>query len=101
MATSLTDRQIADFRERGFLAPVRALSEAEAAAYRDRYDGFCARWPDHATKIKAKAHILCPWVAEIARHPGVLDAFEGLLGADIQCFNTGFRVKRPERPTHA
>lgn len=101
MATSLSSRQIAGFEAGGYLAPIRALGEDEAAGYAARYDAFCARWPDHAAKIKTKAHILCPWIKGIARHPGVLDAFEGLLGPDIQCFNTGFRVKRPERPTHA
>lgn len=101
MARSLTDEQAAHFAEHGYLAPVRVMEEGEATAFGRRYDAFCDRWPGHAAKIKTKAYILCPWVAEIARHPGVLDAFEGLLGPDLLCFNTGFRVKRPERPSHA
>ncbi|MDA0704123.1 MAG: hypothetical protein O3A96_12965, partial [Proteobacteria bacterium] len=75
MATSLSSRQISDFREGGYLAPIRALDEDEAAGYAARYETFCARWPDHTAKIKTKAHILCPWIEEIARHPGMLEHF--------------------------
>ncbi|MDA0703628.1 MAG: phytanoyl-CoA dioxygenase family protein [Proteobacteria bacterium] len=42
-----------------------------------------------------------PWVEDIARHKGALDAFEGLIGPDILCYSMAFRAKGPDRATHA
>ena len=101
MATTLTPEQIERFRAEGYLSPVRVMSEAEAQAYRGRYEAFRDRWPEHEKKLKSKAQVLCPWVEEIARHRGVLDAFEGLIGPDILCYSMAFRAKGPDRATHA
>lgn len=101
MATNLTQEQIERFRAEGYLSPVRVMREAEAEGYRRHYEAFRARWPEHEKKLKTKAHVLCPWVEDIARHQGVLDAFEGLIGPDILCYSMAFRAKGPDRATHA
>ncbi|MBT5413410.1 MAG: phytanoyl-CoA dioxygenase family protein [Rhodospirillaceae bacterium] len=101
MATTLTPEQIEGFRTEGYLSPVRVMGETEAEGYRARYETFRERWPEHVKKLKTKAHVLCPWVDEIARHEGVLDAFEGLIGPDILCYSMAFRPKGPDRATHA
>jgi len=36
-------------------------------------------------KLKTKSHILFPWVQDMARHEGLLDVYEDLIGPDILC----------------
>ena len=37
--------------------------------------------------------LLCPWVEEIARHDGILDVYEDLIGPNILCYSMAFRIK--------
>jgi ectoine hydroxylase-related dioxygenase (phytanoyl-CoA dioxygenase family) len=101
MPKLLPPREIARFETDGYTGPVRVLDEAEAARHRAAYESVERRYPGDLKKMKTKAHLLCPWVDEIARHPRVLDAFEDLIGPDILCYSMAFRVKANDGRTHA
>ena len=101
MPKLLTEDQIERFREDGFLCPVPVLTPEEAAAARARLESVEARHPGDVKKLKSKAHVLCPWVGDIARHPRILDAFEDLIGADILCYSMAFRAKEADGATFA
>ena len=101
MPKLLTEDQIERFGEDGFLCPVPVLSPEEAAAARARLESVESRYPDDVKKLKTKAHILCPWVGDIARHPRILDAFEDLIGPDILCYSMAFRAKAADGATFA
>ena len=89
------------FERDGHYGPVPVLSAREVEYYRGRLEDFERRYPDDRRKIKTKAHMLCPWVDAIARHPRILDAFEEIIGPDILCYSMAFRVKEPDRRTFA
>jgi hypothetical protein len=97
----LTAEQVRRFHEDGFLPPVSVLSPGEVAQYRGRLEAFEAKHPNDVKKLKTKAHLLCPWVDEIARHPRILDVYEDLIGPDILCYSMAFRVKNPDGRTFA
>src|SRR5579883_2056666 len=101
MPKALSEAQIAHFHREGFLPAVPVLSAEEVARYRKRLEHFEATWPEHRIKLKSKSHLLCPWVDEIAHHPGILDVFEDLLGPDLLCWTMAFRIKNPDRKTFA
>jgi hypothetical protein len=101
MPKILSAEAVERFHERGFLSPVQALSPAEVAHYRERLERFEAAHPGDVKKLKTKAHLLCPWVDEIARHPRILDIYEDLIGSDILCYSMAFRVKNPDGRTVA
>ncbi|MBM3542147.1 MAG: phytanoyl-CoA dioxygenase family protein [Alphaproteobacteria bacterium] len=101
MPKLLPPGEIARFEIDGHTGPVRVLDETEVARYRAAYEGVERRHPDDLRKMKTKAHLLCPWVDEIARHPRVLDAFEDLIGPDLLCYSMAFRVKANDGRTHA
>lgn len=90
-----------DFERDGHVGPVQVLDAREVEYYRGRLEDFERRFPDERRKIKTKAHMLCPWVDALARHPRILDAFEALIGPDILCYSMAFRVKEPDRQTFA
>jgi ectoine hydroxylase-related dioxygenase (phytanoyl-CoA dioxygenase family) len=101
MPKILSEADVRFFDEHGYLAPRRVLSEVEVAKYRSRLESFESRYPADTRKLKTKAHLLCPWVDEIARHPRILDVYQDLIGEDILCYSMAFRVKKPDGKTFA
>lgn len=101
MPKILSQAQIEAFDRDGFVPPVPGISEQRAAYYRQRLEAFEARYPDQRIKLDQKAHMICPWVDEMIREPGILDATEDLIGPNILCWGTSLRAKRPDGKTFA
>ena len=101
MPKTLSPAQIEAFDRDGFVTPVRGISEQRAHYYRQRLEAFEARYPDQRIKLDQKAHMICPWVDEMIREPGILDAAEDLIGSDILCWGTSLRAKRQDGRTFA
>ncbi|MCC7049176.1 MAG: phytanoyl-CoA dioxygenase family protein [Alphaproteobacteria bacterium] len=93
--------QVDAFARDGFVSPVRVMTAERARYYRDRLETFEASYPEHRIKLDQKAHLICPWVDEMIREPGVLDATQDLLGPDLLCWGTSLRAKRPDGKTFA
>ena len=101
MSRMLSQAQIESFVRDGFVAPVRAISAERAHYYRSRLEAFEAAYPEHRLKLDQKAHLICPWVDEMIREPGILDATEDLIGPNILCWGTSLRAKAPDGKTFA
>ena len=100
MPKALTEDQIAAYHRDGYLAPVPAMSEAEARAVRAKLETIEARTGGPLRgDIRHKAHLLFPFLADLIRHPAILDAIEDVLGPDILCWNTNFFIKEAETPS--
>ena len=101
MPKALTDAQIAQYRDEGYVFPVPALSPDEAAAAR-------ALLEEHEAELgmpigpleRSKAHLLFTWVDDIMRNERLLDAVEDLIGPDILCWNTIFWIKEAHSPSY-
>lgn len=101
MPKILSADAVRQFEEQGYYAPVPALTAEEVAYFRGRLEAFESKYPRDVTKLKTKAHLLCPWVDEIARHPRILDIYEDLIGPDILCYSMAFRIKNSDGKTFA
>lgn len=101
MTKVLASEQVAAFERDGFVAPVPALSAERAAHYRRALESFEARFPADRIKLDQKGHMICPWVDEMIREPGILDATEDLIGPDILCWGTSLRAKAADGKTFA
>ncbi len=101
MPKALTEEAISRFHKDGYLPAIPVLTVDEVARFRECLDHFEKTWPEHTIKLKSKAHLFCPWVDEIAHHPGILDVFEDILGPDLLCWTMAFRIKKPDRRTYA
>jgi phytanoyl-CoA dioxygenase PhyH len=100
MPKSLTETQIAAYVRDGYLAPVAALSEAEARALRVKLEAIEGGMGGPLRgDLRHKAHLLFPFLADLIRHPAILDVVEDLLGPDILCWNTNFFIKEAETPS--
>lgn len=99
----LNPEQKAAYLRDGFLAPLEALGEDEVRHYRQCLDAFEEDRGGPLTgndpALRYKTHVLLPWVAELVRHPRILDAVEALVGPDILCWTCTWFIKEPGSPS--
>src|SRR5277367_6765523 len=94
MAKTLTDAQVTQFREQGWLAPIRAMDATQAADCAARIATYEARVGESANRtLKIKGHLAMPWVVELGRSPAILDTIEDLMGPDIMLFGASIFAK--------
>ena len=99
MARMLTEAQVAQYRDDGYVSPVRIMSEEAAGAFRERLEAY-----ERATggplrgNLRHKSHLLFTFVSELVHHPAVLDAVEDLYGPDLLCWTTNFFIKEAANP---
>ena len=99
MATSLTEDEIAQYREQGYLAPLPVMSEDEALALRAKLETVEAGMGGPLRgDLRHKTHLLFPFLADLVRHPKILDAIEDLLGPDLLCWTSNFFIKEAADP---
>lgn len=94
MAGSLTPEEVAHFNAEGYFLKHRAISVAHATECRARIEAMeRVLGEDCNTRMKIKAHVVAPWMVDLARHPVILDAVESLLGPDIMLFGSSMFAK--------
>jgi len=100
MTKSLTPAQIAQFEAQGYLAPLPVMDAAEAHELRATLEAIEAGMGGPLRgDIRHKAHLLFPFLADLIRHPAILDAIEDLLGPDLLCWNSNFFIKEADTPS--
>lgn len=99
MGNILTDEQIRQYHDQGFVAPVRALDADEAAAYRRRFEAYeQANGGWYEMSKGQKLYLLQTWVAELASHPTIVDAVADVLGPDVFVWGSSLFVKEAGDP---
>jgi non-haem Fe2+, alpha-ketoglutarate-dependent halogenase len=98
MATIPTNA-VRQFNDRGYYAPIPALTEDEAANLRRRLEAFEAANGGLTGSLRNKPHLLFTWLDELVRHPGVLDAVEQVIGPNILVWGSSFFIKEPHNPS--
>jgi non-heme Fe2+,alpha-ketoglutarate-dependent halogenase len=99
MPKLLTDAQVTQFREQGYVSPVRIMSAQAAGAIRERLEAY-----ERSTggplrgNLRHKSHLLFSFVSEIVHDARILDAIEDLYGPDLLCWNTNFFIKEADNP---
>jgi hypothetical protein len=99
MPKMLTPAQIEQYREEGFVSPIRVMSEAAAGEYRRRLEAFeASSGGPLGGDLRHKSHLLFTWLSELVRHDRILDAIEDLYGPDLLCWSTNFFIKEKANP---
>jgi hypothetical protein len=94
----LTEELVQQYRDTGYLSPIRVLTTAEALQTRAKLESFEASAGPLAGKLRQKSHLLFTWLNDLIRHPRILDAVEDIVGPDILCWGTSFFIKEPHNP---
>ena len=85
--------------EDGFLCPVPVFSTEEIAAIRSDFEAVEAKAGRTIGEmpgfVRAKTHLLYPWMDALVRHSRLLDVVEGLVGGNILVYHLTCWVKEP------
>ena len=112
MTRLLDDDAVRAYRESGFYTPPRVFSSGEALQIRRDLEAVEAEHGPVFTENRAhagaafqgsyryKSHLLFKWLADVIRHPMILDAVEDLIGPDILCWTTHWFVKEARSPQY-
>lgn len=99
MPKLLTDAQVTQFREQGYVSPVRIMSSEAADAIREQLEAY-----ERSTggplrgSLRHKSHLLFRFVSDLVHDERVVDAIEDLYGPDLLCWNTNFFIKEAAHP---
>ena len=91
---SLTNDQIRQYEQEGYVFPIDVLTASEVAACRDSLE---AAEVKNGGKLppayRAKSHLLFKWLDDVIRDERVLSPIKQLIGPNILCWNTIFWIK--------
>lgn len=94
MPKILSEDEARQYGRDGYVAPVRVMAEQEAFQYRRKFEAYEQEnggW--YELSKGQKLYLLQTWVADLVRHPKILDAVEDVLGPDIFCWGTSLFIK--------
>ena len=112
MGKLLSAGSVESYRRDGFLPPVRIFAPPEAHKLRDHFEAFEAEhgkvFSENRPTVgmaftgsyRFKSHLLMKWLADVIRHPKILDAVEDLIGPDLLCWTTHWFVKEASSPQY-
>lgn len=103
MTGTLSSADIEGYRCNGFAGAYPALDASEVRHCRARLEGFESRkgapLGQLPGQLRAKTHLLFPWMNTLARNARVLDAVESLIGEDILLYHLTCWLKEPRDGT--
>ena len=96
MTSPLAASALETYAHDGYLAPMRALAPDEISKARVEVERFVdsntgAR--GDASALRTKAHLRCPALLGLVRHPAIVGPVTDLLGPDILCRSSSLFVK--------
>ena len=84
MGNVLTERQIQQYHDQGFIAPIRVMSEDEALKIKERVEEAEKAFPQEFNpENRNNLHLTFIVLDELAHNPIILDAVEDLIGPDF------------------
>ena len=99
MTKVLTPSQVEAYRRDGFVFPLRAYAADDIAVSKSRLDALIqGEGGNLSRRTNQRPHIIFPWLADIVRHPAIVDAVEDIIGPDILVWGSGFFHKPAQDP---
>ena len=84
MPKALTEEQVRNYKDCGFITPVPVYSGEEARAYRAHLENVESNMSEFFQGIgQIKFYLRFSWAYKMATHPTLLDAVEDLIGPNI------------------
>ena len=97
MGKVLSQTEINQYHEDGFVSPIDVMSEDEAASYLQRLEQAEKDYPDQLNATnRNNPHLAFKFLDEIAHHPVMLDAVEDLLGESFSLWGSVLFIKEPQ-----
>lgn len=92
----LTNAQVRDYKQQGFVSPIDVMSETDAMAYKQRLENAERDYPEHINaENRNNAHLVFSFLDELAFNPIILGAVEDIIGPDFSLWGTVLFIKEP------
>lgn len=97
MPKILSQQQIDQYHEQGFISPLDVMSEHEALGYRLKLESVERDYPGEINaENRNNAHLSFAFLDELVHHPIIVDAVEDLIGANISLWGSVLFIKEPQ-----
>ena len=95
--SNLTSDQIKQYQDKGFVAPIEALSQNEANEVRDEIELIEKKWPRELEGLgRNNVHYISPIFDKVVHNSKILDAVEDVIGTNILVGGTTLFIKDPD-----
>jgi len=99
--SKLASAAVEQYRRDGFYFPIRVMSAPEALAARRLLEAVEAEHGGRlGGELRHKPHLLFTWLADLVRHPAILDPVEAVLGPNLLAWSSSFFIKEARDPAY-
>jgi non-haem Fe2+, alpha-ketoglutarate-dependent halogenase len=95
----LTDQQLRDYQDLGFVRSIPILSRDEVCHYRSEVEKTCEAIGGRVTRLDA-LHLFFRWAWDLSTHPRLLGCLEQLIGPNIVLKSTRLFYKYGKSPAY-
>ena len=94
----LTGRQLKDYEDHGFVAPIDVLSLEEVKKIKEEIEYIEKKWPNEIEGLgRNYVHLISPVLDKVSHNSKILDAVESIIGKDILVCGTTLFIKNPDK----
>ena len=95
--TSLTPKQLKDYNDHGYVAPIDILTAGEANEIKEEIEKIEKRWPNELDGLgRNYVHMISPVFDKVCHNSKILDAVESIIGKNILVGGTTLFIKDPD-----
>ena len=95
--SSLTFKQLKDYEDYGFVAPIDVLTSDEANEIKTEIEKIEKKWPNELDGLgRNYVHMISPVFDKVCHNSKILDAVESIIGKDILVGGTTLFIKDPD-----
>ena len=96
--SSLSSSQIKQYQDKGYLAPIEALTKDEANEVKEEIEFIEKKWPNELKGLgRNYVHLISPIFDKIVHNSKILDAVEDIIGKNILVGGTTLFIKDPDK----
>ena len=96
--SGLTTKQLKDYEDHGFVAPINVLTLEEAIKIKEEIEYIEKKWPDELIGLgRNNVHYISPIFDQVCHNSKILDAVESIIGKDILVGGTTLFIKDPDK----
>ena len=93
---NLNSDQLRQYNEKGYVAPIDALSKKEANEVREELEFIEKKWPNELDGLgRNYVHLISPVFNKVCYNSKILDAVESIIGKNILICGTTLFIKNP------
>jgi len=97
MPKILTQYQVEQYHNEGYLSPIDLISESEAVAICHQLEEAEKLYPEHINaENRNNAHLVFGFLDKLAFHPTLLDIVEDLIGPNFSLWGSVLFIKEPD-----